>query len=202
MARLERPVETDSRELRRLVTWLRRQRQRSGLTYRELGMRVGCSGSRLSRAASGRSVPPWPAVEAYARGCGVDLSRARRLWEDAHDARYRCYLDPTEYDPDAVRDYADLRRALRTLWASAEISIAELVRRDASEFLRPSTLSAALRGPDRRSWRRPSRALVMILADAYDADRVQEWLAAWDRAHERSWRRGRYGWAPLPPRLR
>ncbi|WP_143662472.1 helix-turn-helix transcriptional regulator [Streptomyces sp. f51] len=65
---------------------LRGLRQRAGLPLRRLSVVCNYSAATLSNAASGKALPRWEVVEAYARGCSatpVDLQRLRMLWERA-----------------------------------------------------------------------------------------------------------------------
>ncbi|MGQ4458397.1 helix-turn-helix transcriptional regulator, partial [[Kitasatospora] papulosa] len=65
---------------------LRGLRHRAGLSLRRLSTVCNYSAATLSNAASGKALPRWEVVDAYARGCSAtpaDLQRLRNLWERA-----------------------------------------------------------------------------------------------------------------------
>jgi transcriptional regulator with XRE-family HTH domain len=64
---------------------LRRVRQQSGLTYRELAAHAHYSHAHLVRAASGKHLPTWDVTAAFLAGCGVpaELIPVWRRWETA-----------------------------------------------------------------------------------------------------------------------
>jgi porphobilinogen synthase len=70
-----------------LAAELRRLRNRSGQSLRELANTTFASDSSLSRYLAGHSVPPWPVVEALCRIGGGDPAQLRTLWEQARKTR-------------------------------------------------------------------------------------------------------------------
>jgi transcriptional regulator with XRE-family HTH domain len=75
------------------ASYLRAQRKRAGITYRELAARTVRSGSgvpyshaHMVRAAKGDQLPSWPVAKAYLEGCGITSPRFLRLWEALWEA--------------------------------------------------------------------------------------------------------------------
>ncbi|GAB3142083.1 hypothetical protein GCM10027290_15700 [Micromonospora sonneratiae] len=66
---------------------LRKLRERSGMSLRELERSTFASDSALSRYFSGRGLPPWRVVEALCAQAGVDPERLRPGWERAQEAK-------------------------------------------------------------------------------------------------------------------
>ncbi|MFF2196958.1 helix-turn-helix domain-containing protein [Streptomyces sp. NPDC058157] len=87
MGRPELPVDSSSPDRGLLASRLRQLRQSARLTYDELAVKTSLSPATLKRAASGRSVPSWDTVEAFAGACGGDLDAVRALWENARITR-------------------------------------------------------------------------------------------------------------------
>ncbi|WP_369037131.1 MULTISPECIES: peptidoglycan-binding protein [Streptomyces] len=81
----ELPAELDPR-VRQLVMRLRRLKDRSGLSMRQLAVKTGYSQKSWERYLNGRSLPPGEAVEAMARTCGDDTTRLLALHEVATEA--------------------------------------------------------------------------------------------------------------------
>ncbi|WP_217205868.1 peptidoglycan-binding protein [Streptomyces sp. AC550_RSS872] len=79
------PAELDPR-VRQLVVRLRRLKDHSGLSLRQLAARTGYSEKSWERYLGGRSLPPPEAVEALARAVGEDPTRLLALHEVAADA--------------------------------------------------------------------------------------------------------------------
>ncbi|WP_328424953.1 peptidoglycan-binding protein [Streptomyces sp. NBC_00443] len=79
------PAELDPR-VRQLVVRLRRLKDHSGLSLRQLGARTGYSPKSWERYLGGRSLPPPQAVEALARIGGEDPTRWLALREVAAEA--------------------------------------------------------------------------------------------------------------------
>ncbi|MEV2189619.1 peptidoglycan-binding protein [Streptomyces phaeochromogenes] len=79
------PGELDPR-VRQLVVRLRRLKDHSGLSLRQLAAKTGYSTSSWERYLGGRSLPPREAVEAMARIGGDDPTRLLALHEVAADA--------------------------------------------------------------------------------------------------------------------
>jgi transcriptional regulator with XRE-family HTH domain len=81
----ELPTELDPR-VRQLVVRLRRLKDHSGLTIRQLAAKTGYSAKSWERYLGGRSLPPREAVEAMARIEGDDPTRLLALHEVAAEA--------------------------------------------------------------------------------------------------------------------
>ncbi|MEV7019505.1 peptidoglycan-binding protein [Streptomyces sp. NPDC093991] len=79
------PAELDPRA-RHLVVSLRRLKDHSGLSMRQLAAKTGYSTSSWERYLGGRSLPPKEAVEAVASVAGEDPTRLLALWEVASAA--------------------------------------------------------------------------------------------------------------------
>ncbi|MFC9681692.1 peptidoglycan-binding protein [Streptomyces sp. NPDC056948] len=79
------PEELDPR-VRQLVVRLRRVKDHSGLSLRQLAAKTGYSTSSWERYLAGRSLPPGEAVEAMARLGGDDPTRLLALHEVAAEA--------------------------------------------------------------------------------------------------------------------
>ncbi|GAA1141679.1 helix-turn-helix domain-containing protein [Streptomyces javensis] len=123
MGRREKPVTTSRRALRELAEWLREQRERVGLSYRELAVRAAvCHATTLQRAASGDYVPPLPTVLAYARACDASPKEARRLWAAARCEEKRAERGGRSLPaprPQYIRDLVELSAALVDLYEKA-----------------------------------------------------------------------------------
>ncbi|MGI5197262.1 peptidoglycan-binding protein [Streptomyces sp. CA-288835] len=81
----ELPTELDPR-VRQLAVRLRRLKDHSGLTMRQLAAKTGYSAKSWERYLGGRTLPPPEAVEALARIGGDDPTRLLALHEIAADA--------------------------------------------------------------------------------------------------------------------
>ncbi|MFJ9461616.1 helix-turn-helix domain-containing protein [Kitasatospora sp. NPDC101447] len=85
MGRLNSALAEQNKEIGVLAQWLRKLRERSGLTYSQMAQKttelaLPVSIATLSRADEGRTVPTWPVTEAYTRACGGSVRTAERLW--------------------------------------------------------------------------------------------------------------------------
>ncbi|MEW2113823.1 peptidoglycan-binding protein [Streptomyces sp. NPDC005474] len=96
------PAELDPR-VRQLVVRLRRLKDHSGLSMRQLAAKTGYSPKSWERYLGGRSLPPADAVEALARISGDDPSRllalhevAAEAWADGHEGAAAAEVAPTE----------------------------------------------------------------------------------------------------------
>lgn len=92
------PAELDPR-VRQLVVRLRRLKDHSGLTLRQLAARTGYSPKSWERYLGGRSLPPREAVAALARAAGEDPARLLALHEVAAEAWRARRGDMTAADP-------------------------------------------------------------------------------------------------------
>lgn len=81
------PIPPDAEPaLAALVGYMRGLRDGSGLTLKQLSKCCNYSEAALSTAASGKSVPNWEIVAAFAHGCGASDSQmheVRQLWTEA-----------------------------------------------------------------------------------------------------------------------
>jgi len=99
------PAELDPR-VRQLLVRLRRLKDHSGLSVRQLAARTGYSPKSWERYLGGRSLPPREAVEALARIGGDDPTRLLALHEVAAEAWGNgrggtAVLETAVHDPDA-----------------------------------------------------------------------------------------------------
>ncbi|MGY3203296.1 peptidoglycan-binding protein [Streptomyces sp. TE5632] len=79
------PAELDP-SVRNLVVRLRRLKDHSGLSLRQLAAKTGYSSSSWERYFGGRSLPPRDAVEALASVTGEEPTRLLAVWEVAAEA--------------------------------------------------------------------------------------------------------------------
>ncbi|MFI6006574.1 helix-turn-helix domain-containing protein [Streptomyces sp. NPDC051366] len=70
-----------------LAVRLRELRAQAELTYAEAAVKTGLSAATLKRAASGRTVPSWETVTAFAAACGGDPAPFQKLWVEARTAK-------------------------------------------------------------------------------------------------------------------
>ncbi|MGW1986985.1 helix-turn-helix domain-containing protein [Streptomyces collinus] len=68
---------------RRLLEELRRLKGRHGWTFAHLARKTGYSTASWQRYLSGRTMPPWDAVDALGRLASQEDGRLRALWESA-----------------------------------------------------------------------------------------------------------------------
>ncbi|RKE02891.1 helix-turn-helix transcriptional regulator [Streptomyces sp. TLI_171] len=228
MGRRENAVAAGTRQSEALATWLRQQRERLGTpSYKAMAKDSNLHPTVLSRAASGRTVPSWPVVEAYATLCGADLSEARRLWSKAryeqerrrrHERtslaspafkdKVRALHEAEAVHPQVIVDFDALCQAMIEARARAgQPSLAELQQRAGrtpdgrANRLPASSLSAILR---RRLPPRRDHVTAFTQALHLKPAAVADWEAAWDRAMDRTRRAGRRAAArtrsaPPPP---
>ncbi|MFI1734898.1 helix-turn-helix domain-containing protein [Streptomyces acidicola] len=87
MARPESPLPPDtSPPLRKLAEMLRKLREESDLSYRDMSAAANVSAASLSRAASGRQVPTPELLGAYLKACGVPEAEYDKWQSLRHDA--------------------------------------------------------------------------------------------------------------------
>jgi transcriptional regulator with XRE-family HTH domain len=154
----------------RLADYLRRVRQRAGLSYQEAADRTRLPKATLQRAADGKTLPGSQTVEAYAVARGRDPRTAVRWRERAADARR-----PKRHTISCSRPVSspDPTRTPR---------LARIVRSDqVTTFdgrLPPSTTSDLLRAKHAR------HEVVLAFAQACgESDAaLREWAEAWSRA--------------------
>ncbi len=202
MGRRENAVADVTKQLTELVLWLRAQRRLRGLTYAAMAQKTDYTASMLSRAASGRTVPSWKVVEAYARACRADLRTAKRLWRTARWAdQQQRGRDRTEeflnaaiaakfYNilaakPQLIDTFAKLRLGMIGLRAkNGHPSLVELQERAGRAPNGRRRLPASSLGAVLRSEASPRRGHVTAFVAAMGAppDTVMAWAEAWERA--------------------
>ncbi|MGW7604535.1 helix-turn-helix domain-containing protein [Streptomyces antimycoticus] len=188
MGRREKPITTSRKALRELAEWLREQRERVGLSYRELAARAAvCHATTLQRAASGDYVPPLRTVLAYARACDASPKEARRLWTAA-----RCEEKRTERGgrslpaprPQFIRDLVDLSAALVDLYEKAGSPPLRTMEHRAGEYgLLPHSTAG-------RIVHKQTVPKTLSQFDAYlrACDVPENEWPAWQEAWNRAWR--------------
>ncbi|MBT3166132.1 peptidoglycan-binding protein [Streptomyces sp. Vc74B-19] len=92
------PADLDPRA-RHLVVSLRRLKDHSGLSMRQLAAKTGYGTSSWERYLGGRSLPPKEAVEAVAAVAGEDPTRLLALWEVASAVWTGQRTDPAPVTP-------------------------------------------------------------------------------------------------------
>lgn len=182
MGRPRRPIAPCDDARRALLTWVHTLLDEWELTYRQLAQVSQYDRSWISRALSGRHMPPWRMIEQIATRCSADSDTAWELWTAADAARQREHRTRTrrtkEYPPANLSSYSKLIQALRNLVEGLGISQRELVQRDETGLLRRSTIGAVL--SMRRSARRDVMIAIVRACGVPDAA-VEHWAAAWDR---------------------
>ncbi|WDV53621.1 peptidoglycan-binding protein [Streptomyces coeruleorubidus] len=114
------PEELDPR-VRQLVVRLRRVKDHSGLSLRQLAAKTGYSTSSWERYLAGRSLPPSQAVEAMARLGGDDPTRLLALHEVAAEAwGEAAEQQRTPVRPDTPRPHG---RALRITLTAGSVAL-------------------------------------------------------------------------------
>jgi hypothetical protein len=200
MGRPERPVDRTVPQLAALADFLREQRQKAGLTYKQLSEETAASAATLKRAASGKSLPRQWVVEQYLGAChrlsGEDrkdpwgilpaaaAAHGERLWKQARHAvlvPQRAYAAPC---PQYVRDKADLSGALRDLHAWAGSPPVRLMEDRAGGFgaLPHSTAHRIIRG---KALPTSEKQMVAFLdACEIPESKYADWMAAWLKGKE------------------
>lgn len=167
-------------ELWSLVKPMRVQMREQGLSQAQLAIRLDRDRSRVSRALSGRELPPRHLIMQIAQTLGTDTDTAERRWARnaarQRNARTRAAAASPAGGgpPPGIRTYADLLRALRDLLRARGISQRELTRRD--QRLSRSTVGAVLRA-ERSA--RLDMVIAMVRACGASAEAEQAWAYAW-----------------------
>ncbi|MDQ8707871.1 helix-turn-helix transcriptional regulator [Streptomyces sp. LHD-70] len=119
MGRKPKDLPGESNPIVELAAWLREQRARTGMTYAQLGERLECNKSTLSRATNGIELPSLELVERFAMACGADVSVGQRLHRKAlRELRIRQLLGKeVPMRPDMVVTPTDLWNALVSVYA-------------------------------------------------------------------------------------
>ncbi|MEU3074844.1 helix-turn-helix domain-containing protein [Streptomyces laurentii] len=185
MGRREDPVGADG-VARTLALWLRRQRERAGITYRELARKTKYSEDTLRRAASGKVVPTAEVVRAFADACGADPREAERRRTNAHVRRSRSKRNEPQGRPvdiEYVNTFDELRRCMiRAYESSGSPSYRELAANSkAYGPISRSTLS-------RFFWNKskPSREFTLAFARSCGQVEIESWARAWERCAEQT----------------
>ncbi|WP_432030933.1 helix-turn-helix domain-containing protein [Streptomyces sp. 1222.5] len=191
MGRPQKPI-TSSPALAELAQWLRDQRSRQHLTYRQMAHLSDLHATTLQRAAAGASVPTLAVVEGYARACRADQTVAHRLWRAA---RYEACQKLGQRGnaqlalrPELVRDFADLALMMRELHLRAGApSLRALQHRAGSHGELPrSTLHRMLSGRTLPSY---DHLVAFVKGCGASRETTRAWQQAWHRA-ERTRRSG------------
>ncbi|CAM5551886.1 helix-turn-helix domain-containing protein [Streptomyces chartreusis] len=186
MGRGEKPVVSQAPALVALAEWLRAQRRRTGMTYRQLSTRTPYAATTLQRAASGAATPRLRVVEAYARACEASIEDARELWKTARRAERRAarrgpsVLVP---QPEFIQDISELSAALVGAWERAGAPSLRMMEERAGGYgaLPRTTLQRII--SKQAVPRSMGQFEAMLLAcDIPEADR-----APWMRAYHRAW---------------
>lgn len=184
MGRGENRITTDNPSLADLVRWLREQREEAKLTYRRLAELTGLHATTLQRAASGRTVPKFPVVLAYAQACDARPDQARSLWKAARRWERRAArpkgAGPVP-SPQMVRDVADLGVVLADLYDSAGAPALRTMEKQAGELgllARSSAHRIVTRQGIPSSQAQMTAFLVACDVPSQDQER---WIAAFNR---------------------
>lgn len=102
MGRPQEPLDRDGSPIREFAFWLRDLRNRSGLTYEELGKKAHYATSTVQAATAGQRLPTRQVVMAFVQACGGDgrawgayWTKIRRLLDqDVPDAVSKSILPP------------------------------------------------------------------------------------------------------------
>lgn len=173
-----------------LAEWLRKQREKSDLTYRQMEAKVrSYSASTYSRADSGCYIPSYSVVKAYAEACNANIQRAKQLWIKARlsSPLWRDHptstIDTCLYTGQLIQLMIDLRLA------SGQPSLRDLEKtaNAAGKALPKSTLADILRGV-----RAPSREILATFVTACGApeEEVPLWIEALSRTQRNKQIRG------------
>ncbi|MFF9787838.1 DNA binding domain-containing protein, excisionase family [Streptomyces sp. SceaMP-e96] len=187
MGRPQQPVRTTNRALAQLTKWLREQKERTGLNYRQLAQQAGCHATTLQRAASGKTVPKLPTVLAYARVCGAPADHAEELWRRARKEDYRSARRGIPPAPrlELIRDLPDFSAALVELYEKAGVPSQRVMARQAGAYgvLPRSTVERIIK---RHTVPSTEAQLLAYLRACQVPEREHaRWVATWSRVHGR-----------------
>ena len=87
-----------------MIRWVHERLDETGTTYEQVAKDMTYSRSWVSRALSGRKLPPWELAERVAGRCGASRGEARKLWEgaDAAQSRREARMRKATYPPLAI----------------------------------------------------------------------------------------------------
>ncbi|KUL22496.1 peptidoglycan-binding protein [Streptomyces regalis] len=137
------PAELDPR-VRQLVVRLRRLKDHSGLSLRQLAARTGYSPKSWERYLGGRSLPPREAVEALARVVGEDPTRLLALHEVATEAWGNRRADAVTAEAPAPHAATTGPEILSTQATEATAATAATETRSPGRSLRVALVSGAV----------------------------------------------------------
>jgi hypothetical protein len=80
MGRPQEPLERDGSPIREFAFWLRDLRNRSGLTYDQVGRAANYATSTVQAATAGRRLPTLRVTLAFVAACGGDPPQWREYW--------------------------------------------------------------------------------------------------------------------------
>ncbi|MFC7994479.1 helix-turn-helix domain-containing protein [Streptomyces pilosus] len=109
------PIESSGAAYNRLSPILSMLIRTAQLTNKEVGSRIGCSASYMSRILSGERVPTWEITRKFAQACGADPAVLRTVWE-SEKLRQKTGTPATPQDDAPTPNAAEqLRTAIHTL---------------------------------------------------------------------------------------
>ncbi|MFG2343349.1 peptidoglycan-binding protein [Streptomyces phaeochromogenes] len=135
------PGELDPR-VRQLVVRLRRLKDHSGLSLRQLAAKTGYSPSSWERYLGGRSLPPREAVEAMARIGGDDPTRLLALHEVAAEAWGEGRAGTSAPEGPDARDATEVAGTAGAAGAAHTVEVAGALQAAGADDTGPYNLSA------------------------------------------------------------
>ncbi|MER6825262.1 helix-turn-helix transcriptional regulator [Streptosporangium sp. NPDC000563] len=168
------------RRVAALITPLKGRLKELKWKQNQLATKANLSQSTVSRALSGRVLPPFATVDVLVKVLGLDKEEFRLRWRAASAAVGAQRIRDNNGEPPHFRDYPDLLQGLRNLLATQRLSQRALVDEvnDRGGSLRRSTVGAQLGG--RRSLHRETVEVIVDICGVPEPSAVK-WLAAWDR---------------------
>ncbi|MEU5958751.1 helix-turn-helix domain-containing protein [Streptomyces sp. NPDC047525] len=148
------PALRSQRAANRLAPVLSQLQRVSGIPLRQLGLRVNCSASYLSRVLSGERFPTWRLTEKLGSALGADAQVLRQVWHSEH----------VRQNASAPED-SDLHAALRTMYALADRPAPQDLATASGGLLDSHTINALLEGSHNAEW--PD---VQLLVQALDGE--------------------------------
>lgn len=179
---MEAPVYQGIKAVARLAIHLREIRDAAGCTNPDLARLLQVDESTVRRAASGRSVPKRPLVEAWAQTCGAERERAVAFWRQARYRERRIRQGrPHGHlpNPDLITTREMLSDALVELYERAGApTMREMAERGGSFGVLPH--STAHRIVTRQTLPGTEEQLRAYLA-ACEVTTPERWVKAWHR---------------------